>query len=368
MKYLITAVLIFLLSVAPLSAAIQTNKVLTSCRGVFVTVLQKPEALSSRMEIERLVLFAEQTRMSDIYIQVYRANRSWFASTVSDDSPYKTFLALVGEDPLALLIKKAHRKHIKVHAWLNLLSLSQNTHAPILKKLGRDALTRNIKEKTKLKDYEIDGQYFLEPGNLRVRQELTTMVEELLRAYPALDGIQFDYIRYPDTNPHYGYSTMNMLRYKEATKTKSIVDTSHEWQQWKRDQVTSLLEELVRTTRKIRPNIKVSTTGCSSYTRAYKEAFQDWPTWVNKGIVDFVTVMTYPEDPLQFDIYIQDALKRINDPRKINIAVGAYKFRKNPDIFQQQWDLCEKMNNGQCVLFHYGNILEVPLLKKTLTP
>jgi uncharacterized lipoprotein YddW (UPF0748 family) len=368
MKSGITALLIFLLFTGTSWAGAVVKKHIPARRGVFITVLQEPQALSSRLEIDRLVEFSVATRMDDIYIQVYRANQSWFASTVSDDSPFKTFSASIGEDPLALLIKQAHAKHIKVHAWLNLLSLSKNTKSPILKKFGVDILTRNNKEKIKLKDYEIDNQYFLEPGDLRVRQELSTMVEELLSAYPQLDGIQFDYIRYPDTNPHYGYSAMNALRYKEATKTKTIIDTSVAWHQWKRDQVTALLEKLVRKARKLRPDIEVSTTGCSSYIRAYEEAFQDWPSWVNKGLVDFVTVMTYPDNPAQFDRYIKDAFIRVNDPGKINITVGAYKLTKDPAMFKKQWDLCETMNNGRCVLFHYGNILEVPVLKDALLP
>ncbi len=368
MKSSITALLIFLLFTVSASADTTAKKAIPPRRGVFITVLQAPQALSSRAEIDRLVEFAVATRMDDIYIQVYRANQSWFASTVSDDSPYKSFLASVGEDPLELLIERAHAKHIKVHAWLNLLSLSKNIKAPILKKFGVEILTRNNKEKIKLKDYEIDNQYFLEPGDLRVRQELSIMVEELLSAYPKLDGIQFDYIRYPDTNPHYGYSAMNALRYKEATKTKTIIDTSVAWHQWKRDQVTTLLEKLVRKTRKLRPDMEVSTTGCSSYIRAYEEAFQDWPSWVNMGLVDFVTVMTYPDNPTQFDKYIKDALLRVNDPGKINITVGAYKLTKDPAMFKKQWDLCEAMNNGRCVLFHYGNILEVPVLKDALLP
>lgn len=368
MKRCITACFVFFLFTPLLWAEGMIDKTIAPRRGVFVSVLQDPEVLSSRVEIGRLVAFAEETGMNDIYIQVYRANKAWFASSVSDDTPFRTFRASIGKDPLALLIEQAHTKHIKVHAWLNLLSLSKNTKAPLLKKFGVDILTRNNKEKINLKDYQIDNQYFLEPGDLRLRQELSVMVGELLGAYPKLDGIQFDYIRYPDTDPHYGYSSMNVLRYKEATGAKVILDASIQWRQWKRDQVTALLEKLVRKVRKLRPDMEVSTTGCSSYTRAYEEAFQDWPAWVNNGLIDFVTVMTYPEDPAQLDKYIKDAQKRVNDPNKINITVGAYKLLKTPEAFKTQWGLCEKMNNSRCVLFHYENILQVPALKELIVP
>ena len=55
---------------------------------------------------------------------------------------------------------------------------------------------------------------------------LARIVEELLRAYPDLDGIQFDYIRYPDLYPHYGYTKVNMQRFTKASGIKIIDDDS----------------------------------------------------------------------------------------------------------------------------------------------
>ncbi len=335
-------------------------------RGIFVTVLDKTLVLSSRESIAELIAVAQQARIKTLFIQIYRANKTWFPSKVGDQSPYEQAFKNVGEDPFALLIKQAHEAGLEVHAWLNLLSLSKNEQAPILKKYGPSILTKNLTPKKALRDYQIDNQYFLEPGDLRVRKELSLLVKEILQQYPTLDGIQYDYIRYPDVNPHYGYTSINMSRFKKATKQSTIVETSPIWHQWKRDQVTALLSELVREARRIRPNIQVSATGCLSYIRAMDEAFQDWPLWSNSGLVDFVTIMNYPEDPLEYKKHITEAKAHVKDFTRINIAVGAYKFMKTPAVFNEHLKACELSNGRACVIFHYGNLVENPQLKQYL--
>jgi uncharacterized lipoprotein YddW (UPF0748 family) len=336
-------------------------------RALFVTVIQEPSVLSSREEITKLVDFAKRARIKILFVQVYRANQSWFPSKVADPSPYEACVKALSEDPLALLIKETHAAGIEVHAWLNLLSLSQNKDAPLLKKYGAGILTKNTLRKRRLEDYRIDNQYFLEPGDPAVRKELSEVVKELLNAYPALDGILFDYIRYPDKNPAYGYTEANIARFKKATGCGKIEETSPAWQDWKRAQVTELLEGLVEKTRALRPNIQVASTGCAPYIRAYYEAFQDWPSWLDRGLVDFVAFMSYSQDTAQFSRWIADARKRTADFSKVDIAIGAYKEVGSAGTFARQYELCRQAGPGACAIFHYGSLLEDPALSSFLT-
>ncbi len=335
-------------------------------RGIFVSVIEKQTVLASRKAMDDLIAFSRQAGITTCFLQVYRANQAWFPTRTGDTSPYQAALKAVGEDPLALFIRKAHAAGIEVHAWVNLMSLSKNVHAPILKKYGRGILTRNLAPKRSLKDYQIDGQYFLEPGDLRVRDQLEVMVGELLGKYPQLDGIQFDYIRYPDINPTYGYTRMNLDRFRAATGINLIKEDSPAWKNWKRTQVTELLRLLAAKARTVHPGIHISTTGCMSYARAYHEAFQDWPSWVNDGLVEFVSVMTYPDNVPDFVKQLAEARAHAGDFTKINICVGAYKFIKAPGIFADQFRLCETSGARACLVFYYGNLLENPVLAQSL--
>jgi uncharacterized lipoprotein YddW (UPF0748 family) len=247
-----------------------------------------------------------------------------------------------------------------------MLTLSNNKNSRILKKYGTDILTRNLKEKKSIEDYKIDNQYFLEPGDPRVRGELAGVIEETLRAHPDLDGIQFDYVRYPDKNPAYGYTAMNIGRFKKATGLKKINESSPAWKDWKRSQVTETLEVFVKKARSLNPGIKVSVTGCLPFQRAYYEAFQDWPFWLKAGLVDFVTIMDYSPDRAEFARWILAVKQMVPDFRKVNIAVGAYKLVGLPEEFKKEFRFSEDSGSGACVIFHYGSLLQNPELSDFL--
>ena len=344
---------------------IPSGRILPS-RGLFVSLIQNPPTLSSREAMMELVRFAKKAKIKILFVQIYRANQAWFHSKVGDSAAYEAALKTLGEDPFAFLIKEAHGAGIEVHAWLNMLSLSTNENAPLLKKYGPDILTKNLEEKKTLEDYKIDSQYFLEPGDTRVRKELVAMVGEIVRAYPQLDGIQFDYIRYPDSHPRYGYTPINMDRFKKSTGLKKIKEGSRAWNDWKRTQVTELLKLLVQKARTIRPHIQVSATGCMSYDRALLEAFQDWPSWVNGGLVNFVTVMNYSPDPVEYKQWCGIAKSKVSDFRRLYFGVGAYKLVHSPEVFEKEFRSCEESESGLCAVFHYGSLLENPILEKPL--
>ncbi len=331
------------------------------CQSLFVSLVQDPPIFSSREGIDALIDFASRAGINTLFVQVYRQNKAWFPSKVADSSAYEKYRDTLSEDPLTYLIRQAHRRRIQVHAWLNLLSLAQNQDSAFLKKYGTDVLTRNLKDKKKLSDYLIDAQYFLEPGDVRVRGDLSKILVELLRAYPDLDGIQLDYIRYPDMEPHYGYTQNNIERFKKATGLRIVDEEGRAWKEWKRAQVTELLTLLVKTARALRPGIRVSATGCMPYVRAYYEAYQDWPSWVNSGLIDFVTLMDYSPDPGEFKRWLAVAKEKVRDLSKVKVGVGAYKLVHSPKNFDREVHSLEELSMTGAI-FHYGSLLENPEL------
>ena len=333
-----------------------------SRRGLFVTVVQEPPVLSSRKDISNLIKFADRHHINTLFVQIYRANQAWFPSKIADQTPYKACMKAVSEDPLRLLIREAHGSGIEVHAWLNMLSLGDNKDARILKKYGLCILTKNIKGKKSIEEYKIDEQYFLEPGDPRVRKDLTEIVGEIVSTYPELDGIQFDYIRYPDKDPACGYAKENMERFKRARGLISIREETRSWKDWKRAQVTGLLEMLVKKAHSLRPDIRISVTGCMPYSRAYNEAFQDWPSWIKRSLVDFVTIMSYSPDLPEFERWVRSAEKEAVDINRVNVAIGAYKLVSSPEVFRKELNFSESMLLHACVIFHYGTLLQNPTL------
>ena len=102
------------------------------------------------------------------------------------------------------------------------------------------------------------------------------------------------------------------------------------------------------------------------YARAYYEAYQDWPSWLSHGLVDFVTIMDYSIDLKQFERWITAVKGKTTDFSKVKIAVGAYKLVHSPEIFEQEFRSCEQMG-VTCAIFHYGSVLENSELKVFLS-
>ena len=128
---------------------------------LLVSTLQEPEVLASRERIDALIACAKQAKVDTLFVQVYRGNQSWFPSKIADETPFKRCKTAVGEDAFALLITKAHAEGIKVFSWMNMLSMSKNADAPLLKRYGPSVLTVNRDPKKTLDDYLIDNQFFL---------------------------------------------------------------------------------------------------------------------------------------------------------------------------------------------------------------
>jgi uncharacterized lipoprotein YddW (UPF0748 family) len=183
-------------------------------RGLWVLCECAQRVLEHEERLEWLLDDAQAMGVSDLFVQVYRGGRAWFDSELADPSPYaKTWRSPRG-DALTTLIARAHERGLRVHAWMNALSLSSNSAAPVLTRLGRDAVIVDQHGRSVLDypDFDVppgDRDYYridtpavwLDPAAPGVAGYLEDLVAELLNRHPALDGIHLDYIRYPTALP-----------------------------------------------------------------------------------------------------------------------------------------------------------------------
>ncbi len=361
-------------------------------KGLWITCIGKINVLSSRTEIEKAVQFAKKGGFRILFVQVYRGDQAWFNSQVADNSPFRNNLASVGTDPFALLIETAHKEGIEVHAWINTLTLSKNTKAKILEKYGDEILTKDQhgraaytgeKKGTLDRFYQKEDQLFLEPGDWRVRGHIFDVVRELAKGYPALDGIHFDYIRYPAAPPYipgsrfnavglsYGYGERNITRFREKSglnPRKLSFEESQVWDDWNRAQVTGLITDAAAAAREISPKIRISSAVIAAFDRAYFAAYQEWPRWVDDGVVDFVVLMNYSHDSNYVKHMARAASGLVGNPSKIYVGLGAYLMADKPEALEGQMEQCASIGPGGVILFDYDSIVAAPSLKALFDP
>lgn len=333
----------------------------------------RPQPFHSLQEFEQLKRILSTEPFTDVYCQVYRGGRSWFPSPLADDTPFE-LAQQFGVDPLREVIDIAHQRGIRVHAWLNALRIDQNRAAPILDRLGpKIVLTDNNghslldwNERTKrYRSFELDTPgIWLDPSVLGVRHYLGALTKDLLRTYPDLDGIHLDMIRFPFAGGiAFPYGADAERRFFSATghipprtgHAKGISAPKAVFEEWKRAQVTGVVEEVRAALVAAGPEKELSAAVIGWPDRARNSAFQDWASWLASGTLDAAVIMNYTKDDRAFRNNLEHAI-RGRSRGQVLAGIGAWLFVSNPPSLVRQIHTAADLGADGVVLFSYANL------------
>ncbi len=380
-RYLLILSLVFLLA-APASCSRAAPPV-QETRGLWVECEGTEKTLSTRDGIDRLVKRAAAGGFNLILVQVYRHDRAWFNSEYADTTPYREIMAREKIDPLAYLIERAGRSGIQVHAWLNMFRIGRDRAAPVLKRFGKDIITRDGKG-VSLLDYSSanlpDGGYWLDPGDLNVSLYLRHIIAEVIKKYPGLSGIHLDFIRYPFNSPYagsfwanrhdLGYGKESVRRYQQSTgidplKMEITRANCQSWDNWRRFQLNNFITAAKELVEKMNPTLVFSAAGIAWAERAYLSSFQDWRRWLEEGSVDFMAVMNYSVDPRLARYLTWGAVSSRAD-RQVYIGLGEYLLKDQPELLLEQMTATRNAGADGIVLFSYDSMCLTPGIFKTI--
>jgi uncharacterized lipoprotein YddW (UPF0748 family) len=362
-------------------------------RGLWVLCEGSQQVLEHPERLDVLLADAQALGVTDLFVQVYRSGRAWFASTQADPTPYQAVFRKDGRDALQILITRAHAQGLRVHAWVNLLTLNHNDQAPILRDLGRQAAVVDQKGRSVLDypDYEIPPPdrgwlrmgtpgIWLDPAAPGVADRLAATLVELVKRYPGLDGLHFDYVRYADVLPFspgtrfgvglgFGYGAPSRALFQEQTGLVAPFGSSlvnaNAWDDWRRGRLTALVKEIAQRSRAARPGLQISAAVIPDPDRAYRVDLQDWPGWLDAGILDFAVPMLYTRDERIFG-YELDALAGMARSRRIWVGVGAYLFADDPSQAVAQLRRVTAEQDLGASIFSWDSIRESPALLSAL--
>lgn len=187
-------------------------------------------------------------------------------------------------DPLAFAIEECHKRGMQLHAWLVTIPLGDIAY---VQGHGKQSLPRRKPSQcTKFK-----GAWYMEPSHPATAEHLTQLVEEIVTKYD-IDGIHFDYIRYPEGNSNYPDQAMYNKNRRGLSKAN-----------WRRENITRLMSVIYSKVKSIKPWVCVSAATLgkhndvsrySSYGwNAYHTVYQEAQEWMHMGIVDAIFPMLY---------------------------------------------------------------------------
>jgi uncharacterized lipoprotein YddW (UPF0748 family) len=349
-------------------------------------VLEHPE------RVRALLNDASRLGVTDLFVQVYRNGRAWFDSSAADATPFLAARSAAGEDPLRALIRAAHAQGLRVHAWVNVLSLGLNREAPILKDLGPAAVQvdrrgRSMLDYPQLELPAPDSQFlrlgtpavWLDPGAPGVAQRLAKTFAELAARYPELDGLHLDYIRHPDVLPFspgsrfdvgldYGYGAATRARFTGETGLPAPFGSpgasANAWDAWRREQVTSLVRTIRDAARAGHPSLAISAAVWPFPERSYFSVYQDWPGWIDEGLLDFAVPMLYTTDDRFFLTELRAYHGIASD--RIWVGLGSWLFADAPDRAANQLRKAHSAGLAGVSLFSHDAFAEHPALLEAL--
>jgi len=158
-----------------------------------------------------------------------------------------------------------------------------------------------------------------------------------------------------------------------TTEQRSDWILSHEkekWVKWRADNVTTLVEKIRSKLRDLNPDLRLSAATFPSYPECVETVGQDWISWINSGLLDFVNPMDYDLPPEKLQSTVSGYRKSISDrsfPIYAGIMTSADYLIGAEDV-QAHTDAIEKAGADGVTLFAYSLWSSRFRRKKSLDP
>lgn len=292
-------------------------------RGLWVV----RDSLTSPAQIARVVGLAQSHHFNTLFVQVRGRGDSFYQSSLE---PRAEELAAqpASFDPLAEVVRQGHAAGLQVHAWMNTCYVWGAGRKPYARShvvnQHPDWLARDAYGHYTLKSVNECEGAFLTPANPAACQHIHDVFLDVARRYD-VDGIHFDYVRYP--NSGYDYSEAALFWFRiwmrpslspdEIAKIDRRARTDRliyphlfapQWQQFRRRQVTNMVAQISQDVKAIKPWVVVSAAVFADSRDALNARGQDWKTWLQKGYLDAVIPMAYGVSTPKVAAQIADAV------------------------------------------------------------
>jgi len=174
-----------------------------------------------------------------------------------------------------------------------------------------------------------------------VQEHLYDVWMDVLDKYD-VDGLNFDYVRYPA--PEYDYSKVALQRFRlwllpqlpdsarahfaglEQADPLVYADSfPARYADFRRAQVTALVERIYYGVKKRAPDVVVSADVFGNAQDAYEKRYQDWTEWLRRGILDVAAPMAYNADTNIFREQIRVAVAAAGGSH-VWAGIGAYRI------------------------------------------
>jgi uncharacterized lipoprotein YddW (UPF0748 family) len=356
-------------------------------------------SLGSPESIATLVRTARDHGFNALLVQVRGRGDAYFKSSLE---PRAADLQRqpASFDPLATVLARAHEAGLRVHAWVNVNLVSSAADLPIapthivhrhpdwlmvprdlvqeLSRIPEDspAYVGKIARWTRAQTSSATGAAVLEglyttPILPAAADHVNDVVRDLVARY-AVDGVHFDYARYPSERFDYSRASIrafrNALRPQLAAAVRREMDSREQndalaypdvfadaWTAFRIERMTGLMTRLRTTVKSTRPDTLVTVATAPDIQEARDRRLQDWAGWLQKGLIDAVCPMAYTPEPAKFAEQIA-AARDVKGGKAVWAGIGAYRLPPAQTI--ENIETARRLGAAGVVLFSYDSLID----------
>jgi uncharacterized lipoprotein YddW (UPF0748 family) len=296
-------VVAFVLPLAGCGKQVFTGK--REARGVWMSRFEytndstRTDPEQSKQRIREVFEQARRAKFNMIIFQV-RGNGDAFYKSAHEPWSQRLTGSLgqdPGWDPLQFAIDEAHRLGLELHAWLNTFPIWRGKTSPP-ESTPRSMYLEHPEWLVCDKDGKpmplSDHYVNISPGVPAARQHVLNVVMDIVEKYD-VDGIHFDYIRYPEESTTRGYShdSISVARFNSIEGNPKRLA----WDHWQREQINQFVADAYNGIMQRKPWVKMSASVIGKYRgtgwTAYHAVYQDPRNWMELGKIDFIVPMVY---------------------------------------------------------------------------
>lgn len=238
-----------------------------------------------------------------------------------------------GYDPLAIMVKSAHKNGLKIHAWLNPYRVTiTGTNVKSLARNNPARKWRSSKSNSKKRNVlTYNGALYYNPAKNDVQSLITKGVKEIVKNYK-VDGIHFDDYFYPTMGAKYK-SAFDAKEYKayvkscqkKKKKVQSIIE-------WRRSNISKLVKKVYTTVKSVDKKVVfgISPAGNMANLYAKDKYYVDVKKWMStSGYVDYICPQVYWSFTNKYCPYTKTVKQwaSFKKSKKVKLYIGLAAYR-----------------------------------------
>ena len=303
------------------------------------------DSMTSPQKIKNAVALAKKYHFNTLFVQVRGRGDAFYNSQWE---PRSEELAHTPDDfdPLAVAIKEGHAAGLEVHAWMNTFFVWHKPRRPYsplhVVNQHPDWLVQDKNgNRTMTEKHDCEGA-FLDPAIPGVREHVRKVFLDVALRYN-VDGIHFDYVRFPSGD--YSFARYDLAQFRDwlkpqiADKDAAYADAKvaggsrlawyycfpEHWRAWRQSLVTQTVQTVSREVHQVKPRLVVSAAVFPNYGVASRDKGQMWHDWLRDGVLDAACPMTYNKATETVGAQVKDAVAH-SWGRPIVAGVGAWQI------------------------------------------